>query len=213
MVYFTGDIHGDPWGIIRFCEEQKLTESDIVVILGDVGVNFYMDERDEDSKFLLNYLKPTIFCIHGNHEQRPANIPGYELIDWHGGKVWVQKQFPSLLFAKDGEIFQLGEYRYLVIGGAYSVDKLYRVARNLGWWPDEQPSEEIKAYVEQQIQEKPFDVVLSHTCTTNMNREKCSCHLLIREGWIPVQNSGWIKLRIRFRIRPGFAAIGIQIST
>ena len=33
-----------------------------------------------------------------------------------------------------------------------------------GWWPDEQPSEEIKQYVEKQIQEKEFDVILSHTC-------------------------------------------------
>ena len=23
-------------------------------------------------------LAPTIFCIHGNHEQRPANIPSYK---------------------------------------------------------------------------------------------------------------------------------------
>ena len=30
--------------------------------------------------------------------------------------------------------------------------------------PDEQPSPEIKAYVEKQIAEKEFDVVLSHTC-------------------------------------------------
>ena len=52
----------------------------------------------------------------------------------------------------------------LVIGGAYSVDKAYRLARGYGWWSDEQPSDEIKRYVEQQIKEKDFDVILSHTC-------------------------------------------------
>ena len=51
-----------------------------------------------------------------------------------------------------------------MIGGAYSVDKHYRIARHYGWWPDEQPSEEIKAYVEQQIRGRHIDVILSHTC-------------------------------------------------
>lgn len=164
MVYFTGDIHGVPWDIKRYCNRNKLTEDDILVILGDVGANYFGNARDDEMKKVLASLEPTIFCIHGNHEQRPANIPGYELIDWKGGKVWRQEQYPNLLFAKDGEIFELEGLRYLVIGGAYSVDKFYRLSRGAGWWPDEQPSEEIKAYVEQQIREKPFDIVLSHTC-------------------------------------------------
>ena len=164
MVYFTGDIHGVPWDIKRYCKRNKLTEDDILVILGDVGANYFGNARDDEMKKVMASLELTIFCIHGNHEQRPANIPGYELIDWKGGKVWRQEQYPNLLFAKDGEIFELEGLRYLVIGGAYSVDKFYRLSRGAGWWPDEQPSEEIKAYVEQQIREKPFDIVLSHTC-------------------------------------------------
>ena len=70
----------------------------------------------------------------------------------------------SFCVAKDGEIYTMNGLRYLVIGGAYSVDKYYRLSRGWSWWPDEQPSPEIKAYVEQQIREKHFDIVLSHTC-------------------------------------------------
>lgn len=164
MTYFTGDIHGDPRGIVHFCDSKNLTEEDIIVILGDVGANYTLSDRDDWMKSILANLKPTIFCVHGNHEQRPANIAGYELQQWHGGMVWGQEQYPNLLFPRDGDIFEIGNYRYLVIGGAYSVDKFYRLAHNYGWWPDEQPSQEIKDYVEQQIQEKEFDVVLSHTC-------------------------------------------------
>jgi len=51
-----------------------------------------------------------------------------------------------------------------LIGGAYSVDKAYSLSRGYGWWADEQPSDEIKRYVERQIKEKDFDVILSHTC-------------------------------------------------
>ncbi len=164
MVYFTGDIHGIPWGLKKFCAKVKPTAEDIIVILGDVGVNFHEDERDDAVKHILSKLKPTIFCIHGNHEIRPWNIPGYKQKEWNGGKVWYQEEYPSLLFAVDGEIFNINGVRYLVIGGAYSVDKFYRLQRGGGWWPDEQPSQEIQAYVEKQIAEKEFDVVLSHTC-------------------------------------------------
>lgn len=42
--------------------------------------------------------------------------------------------------------------------------KFYRITRGYGWWADEQPSKQIKEYVEQQIREKAFDIILSHTC-------------------------------------------------
>jgi len=164
MVYFTGDIHGSGTGVIRFCERLKLEASDTVVLLGDVGANFFLDERDRRLKAALSNLGPTIFCVHGNHEIRPANIPSYMTKDWNGGTVWFEEEFPNLLFARDGDIFSLEGIAYLVIGGAYSVDKFYRLARGYGWWEDEQPSDDIKAYVEKQIAEKHFDVILSHTC-------------------------------------------------
>lgn len=164
MIYFAGDIHGKPDKICRFCQEYKLTKDDVLVLLGDVGANYYGDTRDKYVKAVLDYINPTVLCIHGNHEQRPANIEGYKLYDWHGGKVWGEQDYPSVLFARDGDIYTIGKYRYLVIGGAYSVDKYYRLQRGYGWWADEQPSEETKAYVEKQVAENKFDVILSHTC-------------------------------------------------
>ena len=40
-----------------------------------------------------------------------------------------------------------------------------RLAHGWGWWEDEQPSEEIREYVEQQLEKRGWkaDVVLSHT--------------------------------------------------
>lgn len=164
MTYITGDIHGSAIKIMDFCRKMKLTENDTIIILGDVGANYYGDEVDDYLKTRLSVLKPTIFCIHGNHEQRPEAVGGYELKSWCGGKVWVQKEYPKLLFAKDGEVFNIEGLRYLVIGGAYSVDKYYRLARGYGWWADEQPSAEIRADVERAVAAGNFDVILSHTC-------------------------------------------------
>lgn len=164
MIYFSGDIHGNPDDICRTCQVRKIGKGDILVLLGDVGANYYGDSRDNYVKAMLNNTGATILCVHGNHEQRPSNIEDYKLIDWNGGKVWVEPEYPSVLFARDGDIYTMGKFRYLVIGGAYSIDKYYRLQRGYGWWDDEQPSEETKAYVEKQISENHIDVILSHTC-------------------------------------------------
>ena len=164
MVYYTGDIHGSSARILLLCEEKNLNAQDTIVILGDVGANYYLDERDEKLKRTFAGLKPTVFCIHGNHEIRPANISTYKEMKWNGGTVWYETSYPNILFAKDGEIYTIDGMTHLVIGGAYSVDKYSRIFRGFGWWEDEQPSEEIKAYVERQIKNRRIDVILSHTC-------------------------------------------------
>ena len=78
----------------------------------------------------------------------------------------MEDEYPNLLFAKDGEVYDLDGQKTIVIGGAYSVDKWYRLRMDMNWFPDEQPSEEIKSRVEQRLEELNWkvDVVLSHTC-------------------------------------------------
>ena len=41
-------------------------------------------------------------------------------------------------------MYQFNEQSVLVIGGAYSVDKNYRLQMGYNWYSSEQPSEEIK---------------------------------------------------------------------
>ncbi len=164
MIYYTGDTHGSKAEIEAFCTKFEPSENDTIIILGDVGLNFYQDLRDVRTKAAFAKLKPTIFCIHGNHEIRPWNIPTYRTKDWNGGTVWFEKEYPNILFAKDGDIYDIEGIKHLVIGGAYSVDKEYRQSIGFCWWADEQPSDDIKRYVEQQVKTKAFDVILSHTC-------------------------------------------------
>ena len=166
MTYFTGDIHGSPIKIQHFCRQMNLTANDTVVILGDVGANYYGDSRDGHMKKRLAALAPTIFCIHGNHERRPSTISDYELTTWNGGAVWVQPEYPNLLFAKDGEVYDIAGKKAIVIGGAYSVDKWYRLQSGLQWFSDEQPSAEIKNRVEQKLDALGWkvDLVWTHTC-------------------------------------------------
>ena len=165
MVILTGDTHGEFDRIEQFCEEYETTENDVMVILGDAGINYWLDEQDEALKERLSQLPITLFCIHGNHEERPEEVPGYELVEWRGGFVWIQPEYPNLLFAKDGEIYQFDGKTVITIGGAYSVDKYYRLAVGAPWFGTEQPDERTKGQVMSALNRAGWkvDYVFSHT--------------------------------------------------
>lgn len=165
MYYITGDTHGDFTRIERFCERFHPTRDDVMIILGDAGFNYYGGKRDQRVKQRMAEMSITIFSIHGNHEMRPGKIPSYHLQQWHGGMVFVEDAYPSLLFAVDGEVFDMGGLQTIAIGGAYSVDKYYRLMNGWNWWPDEQPTPEMKKGIEKCLdyQHWKVDVVLSHT--------------------------------------------------
>ena len=165
MYYITGDTHGDYTRIERFCERFHPTRDDVMIILGDAGFNYYGGKRDQRVKQRMAEMPITIFSIHGNHEMRPGKIPSYHLQQWHGGMVFVEDAYPSLLFAVDGEVFDMGGLQTIAIGGAYSVDKYYRLMNGWNWWPDEQPTQEMKKGIEKCLdyQHWKVDAVLSHT--------------------------------------------------
>lgn len=165
MIYITGDTHGRFERVSRFCDRFETSREDILIILGDAGINFSGGFRDSGKKKFLESLPITLFCIHGNHEQRPYTIDTYKEKLWHGGTVYYEEEYPELLFAKDGEVFELHGKKAIVMGGAYSIDKEVRLMYGYGWWPDEQPSAEIKADVERQLDKLGWkvEVVLSHT--------------------------------------------------
>ena len=50
MVFLTGDTHGEFGRIEEFCAECGTSTDDVMVILGDAGINFYRDKRDDELK-------------------------------------------------------------------------------------------------------------------------------------------------------------------
>lgn len=169
MFYITGDTHGDFTRVFNYARSHDLDENDTVIVLGDAGINYYLNGSDTKLKEKLSKLEPTIFSIHGNHEARPETLFYLEK-EWNGGVVYYEDAFPNLLFAKDGEVYDFDGAKTVAIGGAYSVDKSYRVSRGAQWFPDEQPSEEIKERVEAALSREQWqvDVVLSHTTPYQM---------------------------------------------
>lgn len=164
-IYLTGDTHREFYRIKQFCERMGTTTEDIMIILGDAGINYYCDHRDNNLKNELSQLPITLFCIHGNHEERPYLTGNYEEKEWHGALAYIEESYPNLVFAKDGEIYDFNGRKAIAIGGAYSIDKYYRLSHGLQWFESEQADEATMQYVEAQLDARDWqvDYVLTHT--------------------------------------------------
>lgn len=193
MFYLTGDTHGSFERIYEFCYRFKTTNEDVMIILGDAGINYYEGKREEELKRMLDDFPITFFCIHGNHEQRPYAIPGYHEETWNGGTVYVEKKYPTILFAKDGEVYDFDGNSAIVIGGAYSVDKFYRLSRHYAWFDNEQPSDEIKNNVMKKLDEIGWNVDLVLTHTTPLKYEPVEVFLsMIDQSTVDKSTEQWL---------------------
>lgn len=160
MIYITGDTHRD----FSRLKNKQFDEDDMLIILGDAGINYYLNETDNKIKEELGKYNTKLFCIRGNHEERPKNINSYKEVKMFGGKVFIEEAYPYIMFAKDGEIYDIEGKKMLVIGGAYSVDKNYRLMYGYQWFKDEQLTEEEMNNIFDKVKGKHFDIVLTHTC-------------------------------------------------
>ena len=179
----TGDTHGGQSAVARLgninrnMPEYK-PEEIAVIILGDAGFNFWLNNTDKKYKKLVCAYGYTIYCVRGNHEERPENL-GYDL-DYDPevkGLVYLDPNFENIKYLVDGGEYWFGEHSALVIGGAYSIDKWYRLARagytpeeaetadpkKCGWFKDEQLTSEECGDIWDKVQGKRYDFVFTHT--------------------------------------------------
>lgn len=208
MIWITGDKHGDFSEVKAFCRVNRTQPEDLLIVLGDAGINYYRDERAAEIASEVSRLPITLFCVHGNHEARPETREGYELREGYGGRIYVNPRYPNIHFPVDGEIYTIGNQRIAVIGGAYSVDKFYRLRNRWSWFEDEQPSDEIKARFEAALNRVGWqvDAVLSHTCPESVVPRKKLPPLA--DDFLPVDTSteAWLEtVRKRLTFRKWYA--------
>lgn len=80
------------------------------------------------------------------------------------GGVYVNMNYDNVLFAEEGEEYYINGFNLLTIGGAYSVDKMYRLMRGWKWYPDEELTLEEREKIFDRVAGKRFNFVLTHTC-------------------------------------------------
>ena len=162
----TGDCHGD---MSRFANYEYPRDGTTgIIILGDAGVNYYMNGRDTSAKKKLQNSGYQFYLVRGNHEARPTDCEGIEWIydESVGGTVGLDIAFPAIHYFIDGDIYTIDNHSCLVLGGAYSVDKYYRLNRGYPyqWFSNELLDEDERNEIFKRIEGREFDFVLSHTC-------------------------------------------------
>ena len=179
----TGDLHASPKelqflrpGYLRAQFGQKC-ENTIIVILGDGGFLWHNDPYSDFGGELictlntwLKELNSTCIVVPGNHEnyKRIYSLPKVHLKeknfegDFREISPWI----------KYTERF--GEYTFegksvLVLGGARSLDKMYRQEEE--WFTKETFSIEEKDRIISLIKDNEYDYVLGHTCPDYVVRQ------------------------------------------
>lgn len=159
-------VHGDFHRDFTRLRQLPNPQNTVVIGLGDVGILWALDKRDNVVKQEVNDLVHRLYCVRGNHESRPENVKGMEMIydEDIQGKVFYESEYPNIRYLMDGGEYVINGLSTLVIGGAYSVDKYYRLQNGWTWFPDEQLTKDEMLRIENQVIRKHYDVVLSHTC-------------------------------------------------
>lgn len=82
----------------------------------------------------------------------------------------MENNFPYIRYFVDGISYMIDGKKTLVIGGAYSVDKYYRLAKFhkdatwTGWFENEQLSGQERELIQSFVEGESYDIVLTHTC-------------------------------------------------
>jgi 3-oxoacid CoA-transferase subunit A len=179
----TGDKHGNFLKLNETISLFSKPEETAVIILGDAGLNFYLNKTDQKIKQSIQNIGYMVYVVRGNHEARPQSLPNIEKIydeNVHN-VVYYEKKYPNIRYFLDYGAYKIKNYYIFVIGGAYSVDKWWRllhrgfteetnIPTKTGWWPDEQLSEDemldcmdtINFF--STIYSVGFDFIFTHTC-------------------------------------------------
>lgn len=166
-VLLTGDTHGDFTRFRNYDKEIQQDPNTAIIILGDAGLNWTLDENDNRLKNKLTHLYQfKIYCVRGNHEARPEDVPGMKLVYDADvdGEVLVQDKWPNICYFKDVGIYYINRYKIGVIGGAYSVDKWYRLDRGGIWYANEQLTEQERNSALTLFRNQTVDFMFTHTC-------------------------------------------------
>lgn len=170
-VFVTGDTHGEFDWLADWCEHNNTTTNDALIILGDAGILYYGEKssREKALKSALAKMPITLLCVRGNHEDRPQNRKNMKYIDLESdpvvpNRLYYEEEMPNVFYFHDGGEYSINGRRYLVIGGAYSVDGPYRRMRGWQWFKDEELTQEEFCNIADKADHWHYSYVLTHTC-------------------------------------------------
>ena len=173
-VFIRGDTHGDFSWLPDWCEKTNTSVKDCLIILGDAGILYYgsSSKKEKELKSFISHQKITVLCVRGNHEDRPSSREEMKYVSFNNSPdstdgYYYEEEYPNILYLYDGSIFNINNKRFFAIGGAYSVDKEYRLLMRYKWVSDEELNIgemfDILCKLKNDSNHQ-FDFVLTHTC-------------------------------------------------
>ena len=184
-LFLTGDIHMNldikKLSYKNFPESRDLTKDDIIVILGDAGLVW---SGGKEEKYWQDWLKEkpwTTFCVLGNHECFKL-IEQLPIVEFCGSPA--RQINNSLFYAESGFIYNLCGKFCLVVNGADSTDKIFRI-EGKSWWPQEQITEKDFLTAKENLQfcNNKVDCLFTHTGGCAVAREL---------GFNPTVSDEWV---------------------
>ncbi len=171
-VFVTGDFHGGQNYDYRkltsgnFPEGKELTKNDYVIIAGDFGLVFDVNQSGKEElhwqKWLAEKSWTTLF-VDGNHENfdRLDRLEEAEMFDGKVGKL-----NDSIFHLKRGEIYNINGLKILTMGGGTSIDKALRT-EYFSWWKQEAPNLNDYNNCFENLEKHNYkvDYIITHDCS------------------------------------------------
>ena len=83
---------------------------------------------------------------------------------YYCGTFDYEPGYENILYTRDGYDYMFGDKLCLVVGGAYSVDKWYRIQMGYKWFVDEELTDKEMEEIKFNTKDKKYDYVFTHTC-------------------------------------------------
>ena len=180
-ILFSGDFHANAVQelsvitkrnlIIKYGQE-KFNDIRYHIILGDGGFLWPGNQKTDRFNYKTLACRPfPILCVMGNHEPLYGlmeKIPETDI--GIGETVYRVHDIPFVAYLKRGKIYTIDGFKFLVLGGALSVDRMDRKP-NITWWEAEywlvKEKDDLFTLLKT---ENSFDCVISHTGPHRINR-------------------------------------------
>jgi hypothetical protein len=178
-ILLSGDFHANAVGELSVITKKSLLKKygrekyngiQYHIILGDAGFMWPNNHKTDLFHYKVLACRPfPILCVIGNHEPilGMTNVPEADI--GIGETVYQIHDVPFVAYLKRGKVYTIDGIKFLVLGGALSVDKADREP-NKTWWEKEYWTEQEKQDVFKLLEtDNQFDIVISHTGSRHMN--------------------------------------------
>jgi hypothetical protein len=179
-ILFSGDFHANALNelsiitrsaLLKKYQQAVFDKINYHIILGDAGFLWPGNEKNDLYNYKTLAKRPfPILCVIGNHEP-VLGRPGLPEVDIGIGEkvILIRKENPFVAYLKRGKVYKIEGHKFLVLGGALSIDKDLRQPGK-SWWEQEYWSEDEKNQLFLMLEKKKkFDYVLTHTGPSRIN--------------------------------------------